>query len=108
MVRATKLALVAVAAIAMFSTACAAHSGYGYGAAVVVRTPPPAPMVLGVVGRPPGPGYVWTDGYWTWRNRWVWAPGAWVRPPHPHAVWAPGRWEPARNGYRWQEGRWRY
>ena len=35
-------------------------------AAVFVRTAPPPPRAVGVVGRSPGRGFVWTDGYWRW------------------------------------------
>ena len=35
-------------------------------AVVFVRTPPPRPRSVGVVGRSPGPGFVWTGGYWRW------------------------------------------
>ena len=35
-------------------------------AVVFVRTPPPRPRSMGVVGRSPGPGFVWTGGYWRW------------------------------------------
>ena len=34
--------------------------------AMIVRTPPPRPRSVAVVGRSPGPGFVWTRGYWRW------------------------------------------
>jgi hypothetical protein len=38
--------------------------------AEVVTEAPPAPQVeVQVVA--PGPGYVWTPGYWAWHGRWV-------------------------------------
>src|SRR5215472_10564083 len=46
------------------------------------------PLVLGPVGVPPGPGWVWTDGFYDWvGNRWVWRPERWAQPPHPGWVW---------------------
>ena len=53
-------------------------------AVVVAHTPPPAPQVE---TRPPAPGagYVWQDGYWTWRNG--------------QYEWVPGHWESPRGGY---------
>src|SRR5260370_15765641 len=35
---------------------------------VAVRTAPPPPRALGVVGYAPGPGHVWVDGFWDWRG----------------------------------------
>jgi hypothetical protein len=34
--------------------------------AMFVRTPPPRPVAVGPLGRRPGRGWVWTNGYWTW------------------------------------------
>src|SRR5688500_4754962 len=50
-------------------------------AEVYVNTPPPAPMA-DYRSYPPGPGYVWVDGYWDWSGYdWYWTQG----------YWAPGR-----------------
>ncbi len=83
-------------------SACAGGSYY-----VTARTAPPPPRAVGFVGVAPGPGYVWTDGYWAWRNNWVWVPGRWVRPPRPRAVWVPGYRSEHGRGYRYHEGHWR-
>jgi hypothetical protein len=80
---------------------CAAHGAY------YARYGPPAPR-YGVVGVAPGPGYVWTDGYWDWRgNNWNWVGGRWVRPPRPHAVWVAPEWRHEGRGWRFHRGRWR-
>jgi hypothetical protein len=69
---------------------------------------PPALRVTGPIGIAPGPGYVWTDGYYDLRDgNWIWIDGRWVRPPRPRAVWIRPYWEPHRRGYRFHRGRWR-
>jgi len=74
--------------------------------AEVVTEAPPAPQVeVQVVA--PGPGYIWTPGYWAWHGRWVWVGGRWVFPPHRHAVWVAGHWGHRGHGYVWVGGRWR-
>jgi hypothetical protein len=58
--------------------------------ALFVRTAPPRPVAVGPVGRRPGPGWVWTNGYWTGvagRRGYVWMPGRWRRSPRADAVW---------------------
>ncbi|HVN76440.1 MAG TPA: hypothetical protein VMT19_08995 [Thermoanaerobaculaceae bacterium] len=84
----------------------AASALAGCAVGLVVPGPPPAPFVE-VRAAMPGPGFVWIDGYWGWRSRWVWTPGTWARPPHPRAVWVPGRWYRHGGGWRWTPGRWR-
>jgi len=76
---------------------------------VVYREPPPpvvtqdeplvevreAPPPLPVYEQPevPGPGYLWTPGYWAWNGEtYYWVPGTWVRPPRPAVLWTPGYW----------------
>lgn len=47
-----------------------------------VRTPPPEPVRVEVLGERPAPDAVWVDGYWHWTGRrWVWRPGVWTRRP---------------------------
>jgi hypothetical protein len=85
----------------MFS-ACAPAGGAYY-----VRYGPPAPRYA-VVGAAPGPGYVWTSGYWDWRGgNWAWAEGRWQRPPRARAVWVPHEWRQEGRGYRFHRGYWR-
>ena len=87
--------------VGIFS-ACASRGYY------VSRSAPPPPRFVGVIGRPPGAGYVWTDGYWAYRrNNWDWVQGSWVRPPRARAVWVPGAWRPVGRGYRFYPGHWR-
>ena len=68
---------------------------------------PPPPLVSGPAGFAPGPGWVWTDGFYVWNgNRWVWQPGRWQRPPHPGWAWRNPWYEPWRGGYRLHRGHW--
>ena len=97
-------------ALAFLTLTAITESACGGGGYYYVRTPPPPrPYAVGMVGRAPGPGYVWIDGFYDWRGSgWAWAPGYWARPPRPRAVWVPGyvRHE-GRHGYRYSRGYWR-
>ncbi len=68
-------------------------------------TPPPLPEEQ----QPalPEDGYLWTPGYWYWRNQaYVWIPGAWVRPPRMGVVWTPGYWGRAGTVFVFHPGHW--
>src|SRR3974390_144472 len=71
-----------------------------------------APPVLPVYVQPPvpGPGYMWTPGYWAWdedAGDYYWVPGAWVLAPEPGLLWTPGYWGWDDNGiYVWHAGYW--
>src|SRR5690349_10859970 len=57
-----------------------------------VGPPPPRPA-YGVIGVAPGPGYMWTDGFWDLRGgRWYWVNGRWMRPPRYRSTWVPPHW----------------
>ena len=85
-------------------TSCAPYPHYGYG----YRVPPPPGPAFGMVGRAPGRGFVWVEGFYDLRgSRWVWIPGYWVRPPRPGAVWVRPSWEPRGHGYHFHQGYWR-
>lgn len=67
---------------------------------------PPAPPAE---DQPPLPedGYLWTPGYWYWRNRgYVWIPGVWLRPPRTGFLWTPGYWSVAGTGFLFHPGHW--
>jgi Domain of unknown function (DUF4124)/WXXGXW repeat (2 copies) len=52
-------------------------------------------------------GYLWTPGYWYWRDlRYVWIPGAWARPPQVSFLWTPAYWGRAGTVYVFHPGRW--
>ncbi len=90
------------AIILTFSAASVAQVAVG----VSVRIgPPPLP----VYGEPlcPGPGYLWTPGYWAWSDDdgYYWVPGTWVVAPV-GLLWTPGYWGWAGGLYLWHAGYW--
>ena len=75
---------------------------------VIIRTAPPRPVHVGVVGVAPGPGFVWVEGYHAWRGgAYVWVPGRWARPPRPGVVWVAPRYRHVNGGYVFVQGHWR-
>lgn len=76
-------------------------------AQVVIRVAPPA-AIIERPGLPPERGFVWVAGYQRWDGgRYVWVPGRWERPPHPHARWVAARWVYRHGTWRMIEGHWR-
>ena len=73
---------------------------------ISVRIGPPA---LPVYAQPicPGPGYVWTPGYWAWNDvgGYYWVPGTWVVAPV-GMLWTPGYWGWGGGVYLWHPGYW--
>jgi len=69
-----------------------------------------APPLLPVYEQPliPGPGYVWTPGYWAWDSDdgYYWVPGTWVPAPFVGALWTPGYWAWEEGLYFWRPGYW--
>jgi WXXGXW repeat (2 copies) len=68
-----------------------------------------APPVLPVYEQPPvpGPGYIWTPGYWAWGDDdYYWVPGTWVEAPQPGYLWTPGYWGWNDGLYVWNGGYW--
>lgn len=52
-------------------------------------------------------GYLWTPGYWYWRDqRYLWIAGAWVRPPHVGFLWTPAYWALAGGVFVFHPGYW--
>ena len=85
----------------------AAASLSAWGAVFVsVAVGPPA---LPVYTQPlcPGPGYIWTPGYWAWSpDGYYWVPGTWVLPPQVGFLWTPGYWGFSAGLYYWHAGFW--
>src|SRR5579862_3500028 len=92
----------AVIAAALTAASC----GPGY-VGIYARTAPP-PIRVETYGPAPGPGYVWLNGYWSYRdNNYSWVSGRWEHPPRGRRRWEDGRWERRGDRYQWREGRWR-
>ena len=76
------------------------------GIGISVRVAPPA---IPVYTQPvcPGPGYLWTPGYWAWNEDggYYWVPGTWVVAPV-GMLWTPGYWGYERGFYGWHAGYW--
>ena len=96
----------ALAGAVVLAAAVLAGCGGGYGIYYTQYAPPPPRYTA--VGVAPGPGYMWTAGWWDWRgHNWTWVEGRWVRPPRPHAVWVAPEWRREGRGYRFHRGYWR-
>lgn len=55
----------------------------------------------------PGPGYIWTPGYWAWgAYGYYWVPGTWVLAPQVGFLWTPGYWGWRGGLYWWHPGYW--
>lgn len=86
-----------------------AFARVGVDVGISVGGAPPAPRFVGPVGVAPGPGYIWTNGYWDWRGgTWVWVDGRWLLPPHGRRVWVEPYYHPYGAGaYHYHRGYWR-
>src|SRR5579885_3427213 len=103
----TVACLVALVLVLLAVVTAAVKSSASVGGGVVVSFgPPPLP----VYAQPPcpGPGYIWTPGYWAWDPvyGYYWVPGTWVPAPFVGALWTPGYWDYDDDGYRWHPGYW--
>jgi hypothetical protein len=68
-----------------------------------------APPVLPVYTQPlcPGPGYLWTPGYWAYGpDGYYWVPGVWVQPPTVGVLWTPAYWGWQSGAYIFHPGYW--
>jgi len=91
--------LVTTLLIAGATAACVGQVGVS-----ITVAPPPLP----VYAQPlcPGPGYVWTPGYWAYgTNGYYWVPGTWVWAPVGR-LWTPGYWGWGNGFYLWHPGYW--
>jgi WXXGXW repeat (2 copies) len=93
----------------VFAVMMVSLSAASFGQIVVgvsVRVAPPA---LPVYTQPicPGPGYMWTPGYWSWNDDagYYWVPGTWVIGPV-GLLWTPGYWGWSGGVYGWRAGYW--
>ncbi|MDE2451734.1 MAG: YXWGXW repeat-containing protein [Gammaproteobacteria bacterium] len=110
--RSVSIRLIALAAVTVLLSACAAEVRvappvYVPPAAVVdvQVAPPPLPVYV----QPPCPvvGWMWTPGYWAWASGgYYWVPGTWVSPPRIGVLWTPGYWGFVGGAYVWHAGYW--
>ena len=74
---------------------------------IYVNVAPPAPVVE-TPGPAPGPGYMWTPGYYNYTNgNYAWINGQWVIPPAHRHHYVEGRWVHHHHDYYFREGHWR-
>lgn len=103
----TSLLIAALVATPMLALPPRADAHVDIGIGISVGVPPPA---LPVYAQPiaPGPGYMWTPGYWAWDPAfgYYWVPGTWVMPPQIGLLWTPGWWGWSAGYYRWNPGYW--
>src|SRR5580698_4590376 len=81
-----------------------AADAFGFGFYVHFGPPP-----ILVYSQPicPGPGYLFTPGYWAYGDAgYYWVPGTWVQPPTIGFLWTPGYWGFGIGGYFWHPGYW--
>ena len=94
--------LMGVASVAQAVPAVVANSGTVYtypNQAVLVQSPPPAPIYEAQPS--PREGYVWAPGHFEWRNgQYAWIGGEWMT-DRPGFAWRGGHWE-QRNDGTWQ------
>ncbi|MGH8280272.1 MAG: hypothetical protein ACRETQ_12030 [Gammaproteobacteria bacterium] len=97
-------AIVAALAALLMSLPTAA-SAQAWLSVEVNYAPPPLPWYP----QPPcpGPGYLWTPGYWAY-GPWgyYWVPGTWVWAPMLGVLWTPGYWAFDAGDWWWQPGYW--
>ena len=94
----------AALALALLVTSQASQAAVGVGISINI-----APPELPVYEQPPvpGPGYIWTPGYWAWgEGDYYWVPGTWVEAPQPGYLWTPGYWGWNDGLYVWNGGYW--
>jgi WXXGXW repeat (2 copies) len=93
-----------ILAALMMSLSAASFAGVFIGVSVHIG-PPPLPVYAQPVC--PGPGYMWTPGYWAWNDvgGYYWVPGTWVVAPV-GMLWTPGYWGFVGGVYSWHAGYW--
>jgi len=101
-----RVMVLAAATAAVVAVPAASFASVNIAIGVSVGTPPPA---LPVYAQPviPGPGYIWTPGYWAWGPAgYYWVPGVWVMPPQVGVLWTPGYWGWGGSAYIFHPGYW--
>ena len=93
--------------VALVILATSAVSFAQIGVGISVSFGPPA---IPIYAQPvlPGPGYIWTPGYWAYSDDggYYWVPGTWVLAPQPGFLWTPGYWGWEGGAFFWHVGYW--
>src|ERR1035441_7897849 len=102
----TGLFFVMLFAIAIFVAPSAANAGE-FPTGISPRVGPP-PMPVYTQPLCPGPGLMWTPGYWAFDpdEGYYWVPGTWVEIPAPGMYWTPGYWGWGGSEFVWHTGYW--
>jgi hypothetical protein len=93
----------------LLSLLVAANIDKAHAGVLVSVTVAPPPLVVYAQPPLPGPGYIWTPGYWGWdgdAGDYYWVPGAWVLAPEADMLWTPGYWGWGDGVYVWHDGYW--
>jgi len=94
--------LIPLISVVILATAVSSRAGVFVSVAV---GPPALPVYVQPIA--PGPGYIWTPGYWAWSpDGYYWVPGTWVLPPEVGFLWTPGYWGFSAGLYNWHPGFW--
>ena len=92
-----------LAALLVFAMPSASTAQVAVGISVHVG-PPPIPVYAQPIA--PGPGYIWTPGYWSYGPAgYYWVPGTWVLAPV-GMLWTPGYWGWGGAAFVWHAGYW--
>jgi hypothetical protein len=97
------------ALVPLFVAAAIAVGAPNASSAAVTVSVAIAPPVLPVYDQPPipGPGYIWTPGYWAWgAYGYYWVPGIWALPPAVGLLWTPPYWGWSPGGFAFHAGFW--
>lgn len=98
----TRLRGLALLSVLVLVTALSSWAGVFVSVAI-------GPPALPVYSQPlcPGPGYIWTPGYWAYGPAgYYWVPGVWAFPPQVGFLWTPGYWAFSAGFYGWHPGYW--
>ena len=100
------LLIIGLFAIAVFAAPAASRAAeIAVGVSVRIG-PPPLPVYVQPIC--PGPGYIWTPGYWAYDpdRGYFWVPGTWVMAPTVGFLWTPGYWGWGGAAFIWHAGYW--
>jgi len=104
MSRISKCLCFIVLAIAILAIPAATPAQIAVGISVHIG-PPALPVYVQPIC--PGPGYIWTPGYWAYgEDGYYWVPGTWVMAPRVGFLWTPGYWGWGGGVYVWHAGYW--